>query len=179
MGLNQKQMELNQKDEAIRQIDIDVREMQCQIEREEEANHLLRTEKDGLRRDLEAMRNAEEMHRQLKNQYDNERQMRINGEGDISRLREQLADAMATSNKDLENLRRALDDMKYQNEENLRQITVKNEEIECMMDQMDNLGKLIEKKEWDIADLKSSICGLEMKNRKLNETVNKAIYGQT
>jgi hypothetical protein len=48
-----------------------------------------------------------------------------------------------------------------------------------MMDQMDNLGKLIEKKEWDIADLKSSICGLEMKNRKLNETVNKAIYGQT
>jgi hypothetical protein len=48
-----------------------------------------------------------------------------------------------------------------------------------MMDQMDNLGKLIEKKEWDIADLKSSICALEMKNRKLNETVNKAIYGQT
>ena len=59
------------------------------------------------------MRNAEEMHRQLKNQYDNERQMRINGEGDISRLREQLADQMATSNKELENLRRALDDMKY------------------------------------------------------------------
>jgi hypothetical protein len=47
------------------------------------------------------------------------------------------------------------------------------------MDQMDNLSKLIEKKEWDIADLKSSICSLEMKNRKLNETVNKAIYGQT
>ena len=46
--------------------------------------------------------------------------MRINGEGDISRLREQLADQMATSNKELENLRRALDDMKYQNEENLR-----------------------------------------------------------
>jgi regulator of replication initiation timing len=66
-------MELNQKDEAIRQIDIDVREMQCHIEREEAANSLLRTENDGLRRDLESMRNAEEMHRQLKNQYDNER----------------------------------------------------------------------------------------------------------
>ena len=72
-GLNRKQMELNQKDEAIRQIDIDVREMQCVIEREEAANSLLRTENDGLRRDLEAMGNAEEMHRQLKNQYDNER----------------------------------------------------------------------------------------------------------
>jgi hypothetical protein len=46
--------------------------------------------------------------------------MRINAEADISRLREQLADQMATSNKDLENLRRALDDLRYQNEENLR-----------------------------------------------------------
>jgi hypothetical protein len=47
--------------------------MQCQIEREESASSILRTENDGLRRDLEAMRNAEEVHRQLKNQYDNER----------------------------------------------------------------------------------------------------------
>ena len=72
-NMGRKQMELNQKDEAIRQIDIDVREMQCQIEREESASSILRTENDGLRRDLEAMRNAEEVHRQLKNQYDNER----------------------------------------------------------------------------------------------------------
>ena len=28
-------------------------------------------------------------------------------------------------------------------------------------------------------DLKASICHLEMKNRKLNETVDKAIYGKT
>jgi chromosome segregation ATPase len=105
--------------------------------------------------------------------------MRVNSEGDIARLREQLADAMATSAKEVENLRRALDDMKYQNEESIRQINIKNEEIESMMDQMDNLGKIIEKKEWDIADHKASICHLEMKNRKLNETVNKAIYGKT
>lgn len=105
--------------------------------------------------------------------------MRVNSEGDIARLREQLADSMATSAKEIENLRRALDDMKYQNEESIRQINLKNEEIESMMDQLDNLGKIIEKKEWEIADHKSSICHLEMKNRKLNETVNKAIYGKT
>lgn len=39
--------------------------------------------------------------------------MRINAEADISRMREQLADQMSTSLKDVENLRRALDDMKY------------------------------------------------------------------
>ena len=42
---------------------------------------------------------------------------------------------------------------------------------------MDGLAKIIEKKEFGIADLKASVLQLEMKNRKLNETVNKAIYG--
>ena len=67
-------------------------------------------------------------------QYENERAMRINSEGDISRLREQLADQMAQSKKEIDTLRRAIDDMKYTNEEQLRQINVKNEEIESMMD---------------------------------------------
>jgi len=105
--------------------------------------------------------------------------MRINSEGDIGRLREQLADEMATSLKDKDNLRRAIDEMKYQNEESIRQINIKNEEIESLMDQMDNLAKIIEGKEHTIADLKATVLQLEMKNRKLNETVNQAIYGKT
>jgi len=44
---------------------------------------------------------------------------------------------------------------------------------------MDNLSKIIDKKENDIIDAKSSIACLEMKNRKLNDVVNKAIYGKT
>jgi hypothetical protein len=60
--------------------------------------------------------------------------MRINSESDISRLREQLADQMSTSQQEVENLRRALDDLRYQNEEAIRQINIKNEEIESMMD---------------------------------------------
>ena len=47
------------------------------------------------------------------------------------------------------------------------------------MDKMDNLSMIIERKEHDIADLKANILQLEMKNRKLNETVNKAIHNQT
>jgi len=48
-----------------------------------------------------------------------------------------------------------------------------------MMDQMDNLGKVIERKEHVIADFKSTVVGLEMKNRKLNDVVNREIYGKT
>ena len=102
--------------------------------------------------------------------------MRINSEADIARMREQLADQMATAMKETDTLRRALDDMRYQHEEAMRQINVKNEEIEAMMDNLERLSAIIEKKEFDIADLKSNILQLEMKNRKLNETVNKAIY---
>lgn len=39
--------------------------------------------------------------------------MRINSEADIARLREQLADEGASKMRDIENLRRALDDLKY------------------------------------------------------------------
>ena len=47
------------------------------------------------------------------------------------------------------------------------------------MDQLDNLSRIIKKKEDDIVDLKTSITHIEMKNRKLNDTVNKAIHGKT
>ena len=105
--------------------------------------------------------------------------MRINSESDISRLREQLADQMSTSQQEIETLRKALDDLRYQNEEAIRQINIKNEEIESMMDQMDNLSKIIKRKEDDIVDQKTHVTQLEMKNRKLNDTVNKAIHGKT
>ena len=79
----------------------------------------------------------------------------------------------------MENLRKALDEIKYQNEDFIRQINIKNEEIEEMMDQMDNLSRIITKKENDIQDHKATIMQLEMKNRKLNDTVNQAIFGKT
>ena len=67
--------------------------------------------------------------------------------------------------------------MRYKQEESIRNVNVKNEEIESLMDQMDNLSLIIEQKEESIMDHKSSIATLEMKNRKLNDVVNKAIYG--
>jgi hypothetical protein len=56
----------------------------------------------------------------MQQQYENERSMRTNSEGDIARLREQLADQKSTSHHDVENLRKALDEIKYQNEDFIR-----------------------------------------------------------
>ena len=102
--------------------------------------------------------------------------MRINAESDIARMREQLADEAGNALKEQENLRRALDTMRYNHEEAIRQINVKNEEIESLMNNMEKLSTIIETREHEIADHKSTIVQLEMKNRKLNETVNKTIY---
>jgi len=73
--------------------------------------------------------------------------MRLNAEADISRLREQMADVMSTSKQETDCLKRAIEDMKLKYEEAVRNVNVKNEEIESMMDQMDNLSKIIENKE--------------------------------
>ena len=68
--------------------------------------------------------------------------MRINSESDVARLREQLADHMSTNKIEIDNLRRALDDMRYKNEEAVRQISLKNEEVESLMDNMAGFGAM-------------------------------------
>lgn len=105
--------------------------------------------------------------------------MRVNAETDIQRLREQLAEEMSTSRREIDTLRKALDDMHFRSEEAIRAINVKNEEIEGLLDKIDNLGKIIEAKHEDIVDLRGNVAQLEMKNRKLNDVVNKVLYGQT
>lgn len=47
------------------------------------------------------------------------------------------------------------------------------------MNQIDTLGQIIEQKDFEQSDLKADILQLEMKNRKLNEIVNKHIYQST
>lgn len=61
--VSKKSFELQLKDDAIRQIDVDVRDMQSQIESEEKMNEMLRSEIDGLKRDLDSMRDFEEKSR--------------------------------------------------------------------------------------------------------------------
>ena len=44
---------------------------------------------------------------------------------------------------------------------------------------MENLTAVIEKREDTITDLKGTVVDIEMKNRKMNDVLNKAIHGKT
>ena len=47
----------------------------------------------------------------LKSQFNNEKERRVNAENDAAKLRQQLADALAHSHRDVTNLKKALSDM--------------------------------------------------------------------
>lgn len=49
-------VELMMKDDAIRQIDVDVKEMQMIIEQSHNENNILKSENEGLRREIESMK---------------------------------------------------------------------------------------------------------------------------
>lgn len=55
----------------------------------------------------------------LKHQFEMERELRITAEADINRLRQQLADALASSHRDTVNLKKALSDMQATNQQSL------------------------------------------------------------
>ncbi len=70
----------------------------------------------------------------------------------MARMREQLADQQGTALKEQENLRRALGDKRYQHEEAIRQVNIKNEDIESQCEDLST---------FDIADAKATILQLE------------------
>lgn len=87
--------------------------------------------------------------------------MRINAEGDVNRLRQQLADALAGSHRDELNLKKALSEMQLINQQNLQTIYEKGDQNLAQMDQLEDLSKIIRQKDNDIVDFKQTISELE------------------
>lgn len=63
----------------------------------------------------------------LKNQFLHEREMRVQAENDVNRLRMQLADTLAASHRDTMNLKKALTDMQQTNAKSLATIYEKGD----------------------------------------------------
>lgn len=64
----------------------------------------------------------------LRNNYSNERELRITAENDVARLRQQLADSLAGHHRDTTNLKKALSDMQQLNNKNLQTIYEKGDQ---------------------------------------------------
>ena len=64
----------------------------------------------------------------LRNQYAAERELRINSESDLARVRQQLADSIAANHRDTTNLKKALTEMQMLNNKNLATIYEKGDQ---------------------------------------------------
>ena len=91
----------------------------------------------------------------LRNQYAAERELRINSESDLARVRQQLADCIAANARDTTNLKKALTEMQQLNNKNLATIYEKGDQNLAQMQQMEDLSAIIRTKDNDIADLKT------------------------
>ena len=97
----------------------------------------------------------------LKHQFLTERELRVQAENDCNRLRNQLADALAASHRDTLNLKKALTDMQKTNHQSLATVYEKGDQNLELMQQLEDLAKIIRDKEAENADLNSRIRDLE------------------
>jgi cell division protein FtsB len=70
-----------------------------------------------------------------------------------------------------------MNDAKYQNEENIKQIKLRFDEIQTLNKQMDALQMTIDMKDEQIKNLKDSVVESEIKARKLLDRLNKSESG--
>ena len=64
----------------------------------------------------------------LRSQYAHEREIRIQTESDLARVRQQLADSNQVGHRDVTNLKKALTDMQVLNNKNLQTIYEKGDQ---------------------------------------------------
>lgn len=101
----------------------------------------------------------------LKNQYLNERDLRIQAESESSRLRQQLTDQMQVSHRDVSNLKKALSDMQLLNNKNLQTIYEKGDQNLQQMQQIEDLSAIIRKRDGQIEDLNNDLAYKHDENR--------------
>jgi predicted nucleic acid-binding Zn-ribbon protein len=75
-------------------------------------------------------------------------------------------------------MRRTIDDLKYSNEEHIKTIHLKDEEVRFLHKEIQTWREVIDKSGDEVTALKEIIADLEDKNRKLNEKLNEIIYNK-
>lgn len=99
-------------------------------------------------------------------------------ESDNNNIRHFAEDRQSQDSKTIDQLRKALDDLKYQNEENRRLANVKQNECDCLNKDIESWREVVERINEENTELKRLIEELESKNKKLIETMNEHIYNK-
>ena len=106
----------------------DIRHLDVQVDQKQREQDMLDRQNQELKIQLDAMKHLESKFDQIRVSLEEETQRRVNSEKECDRLRTQLNDVINQSTEDNENLKRAIDELKLQNEDNINTINVRNEE---------------------------------------------------
>lgn len=105
----------------------------------------------------------------LWNQYEHERELRIQAENDLGRVRQQLADQLQNSHRDICNLKKALSDMQQLNNKNLQTIYEKGDQNLQQMQQLEDLSAIIRVKDTRITELEQKCEDLAEESRQYHQ----------
>ena len=106
----------------------EIRQLDVQIDRKQREQELLDKENQALKQQLDALKHLEAKFEQIKISLEEETQRRASADAEGDRLRMQLNHVTGQSTNDIENLKRALDDLRFQNEDNINTINLRNHE---------------------------------------------------
>lgn len=97
---------------------------------------------------------------------------------DIERLKQEFEDRITQKNQELEHLRRAVDDLKYEKDDVSNRIGANHHEIELLRKEILVWKDMVNKHVDENTELKKIIEDLEHKNRKLSESLDYYLYNR-
>ena len=105
-------------------------------------------------------------------------QKRKSAEHEFEKIRADIYSQSANFSQEKDMMRRTIDDLKYSNEEHIKTIHLKDEEVRFLHKEIQTWKEVIDKSGDEVTALKEIIADLEDKNRKLNEKLNEIIYNK-
>ena len=138
----------------------------------------LRQHNIQLKESLDRERLANANVRQLEIALEEEQKRKAQAEKELEKIRSEFYEGQAFKTQESENMKRAIEDFKYQQEESLRVINLKDQEILFLQKDLTQLRELIDRGQEDNEGLKRIISELEAKNRRLNDKLNHVIYNK-
>ena len=93
-------------------------------------------------------------------------------------MRMQLNHVSGQSTNDIENLKRALDDLRFQNEDNINTINLRNHENADLNSELLAAKHALGEREAELEELQAQMNEVERKNRMLNDKINEIIYNK-
>ena len=120
-------------------------------------------------------REKDAKYNQIRISLEEEQQRRVYADTEADRLRRTLGDLQTATSSEIENLKRALDELRMQNEENLNTIHNRNIEVAELSRLNMELKQACNQRDTENEDLYAQINAVENKNRMLNDKINEII----